>query len=211
MSLPETFRKALIHKVMMIEVQHTLVHEDVIGENFVCNLTKCKGACCVEGDAGAPLDRNELAVLEEIYPLVRPYMTEKGIQTIEESGTWVKDADGDYTTPCVDGNKECAYVTFQNGITKCAIEQAYEDGKIAWKKPISCHLYPIRITKYPEFDALYYDRWSICKSACSFGRELKVSVYEFLQEPLIRKYGEEWYAELEEAAKLEAGNSAAEV
>lgn len=188
----------------MIEVQHTLVHEDILSENFVCNLNKCKGACCVEGDAGAPLEKSELAVLEEIYPIVKPYMTEKGIRAVEEQGTSVKDYEGDYTTPCVDGNKECAYVTFQNGITKCAIEQAYEDGKIAWKKPISCHLYPIRITKYPEFDALYYDHWHICSSACSFGRELKVSVYQFLKEPLIRKYGQDWYNELEEAARLEA-------
>jgi hypothetical protein len=168
----------------MIEVQSTLVHEDVINENFVCNLNKCKGICCIEGDSGAPLERDELAVLDEIYPLVRPYMTEKGIAVIEEFGTYVKDFEGDYTTPCVDTNKECAYVIMENG-------------KIAWKKPISCHLYPIRITKYPEFDVLHYDRWSICSAACAFGKELKVSVYEFLKEPLIRKYGLEWYAELE--------------
>jgi hypothetical protein len=130
-------------------------------------------------------------------PLVKPYMTEKGIAVIEEFGTWVKDFEGDYTTPCVDTNKECAYVIMENGISKCAIEKAWEDGKIAWKKPISCHLYPIRITNYPEFDVLHYDRWSICSAACAFGKELKVSVYEFLKEPLIRKYGAEWYAELE--------------
>jgi len=181
----------------MIEVQNTLVHEDIVRENFVCNLNKCKGACCIEGDSGAPLELSELAVLNEIYPHVKPYMTAKGIQTIEENGTFVKDFEGDYTTPCVDGNKECAYVTWENGITKCAIEQAYEDGKIAWKKPISCHLYPIRITNYPEFDILHYDRWNICSPACSFGNELKVSVYQFLKEPLIRKYGAEWYSELE--------------
>ena len=185
----------------MIEVQHTLVHEDVVRENFVCNLNKCKGACCIEGDSGAPLERSELAVLDEIYPHVKPYMTAKGIAVIEEYGTYVKDAEGDYTTPCVDTNKECAYVTWENGISKCAIEKAYGDGKIAWKKPISCHLYPIRITNYPEFDVLHYDRWNICSSACAFGNEVKVSVYEFLKEPLIRKYGEEWYKELEEKAE----------
>ena len=181
----------------MIEVKHTLVHEDIISENFVCNLDKCKGACCIEGDSGAPLEKSELAVLEEIYPHVKPYMTEKGIQTIEEQGAWVKDFEGDYTTPCVDGNRECAYVIWQDGITKCAIEKAYEDGKISWKKPVSCHLYPIRVTAYPEFDVLNYDRWHICKSACTFGAELKVSVHQFLKEPLIRKYGPEWYEELE--------------
>lgn len=181
----------------MIEVGHTLVHEDVIAENFVCNLNRCKGACCIEGDSGAPLERAELAVLDEIYPHVKPYMTTKGVEAIELSGTSVKDFEGDFTTPCVDTNKECAYVTWENGITKCAIEKAYEDGKINWKKPISCHLYPVRITQYPEFEILKYDRWNICSPACSFGNELKVSVYQFLKEPLIRKYGTEWYAELE--------------
>lgn len=181
----------------MIEVLGTLVDEDLLTESFVCNLNKCKGACCIEGDAGAPLSKTELSILEEIYPIVKPYLTAKGVEAIEEYGTWVKDADGDYTTPCVEGNKECAYVIWENGITKCGIEQAYLDGKTGWKKPISCHLYPIRITEYPEFDVLHYDRWHICSSACSFGKELKVPVFAFLKDPLIRKYGPEWYAELE--------------
>jgi hypothetical protein len=183
----------------MIEVGSVLVHEDVIKENFVCNLNKCKGACCLEGDSGAPLDASELDILKEIYPKVKPYMTTKGIATIEREGTHVTDFEGDYTTPCVDTNKECAYVIWEAGITKCAIEKAYEQGVINWKKPISCHLYPIRITKYPEFDVLHYDRWSICSPACSFGNELKVSVHQFLKAPLIRKYGADWYTELEEA------------
>ncbi len=187
----------------MIQVQNTLVHEDVVSENFVCNLSKCKGACCVEGDSGAPLERSELAVLEEIYPFVKPFMTLKGIEAIEAQGTSVKDFEGDFTTPCVDINKECAYVTWENGITKCAIEKAYEQGAIAWKKPISCHLYPIRITHYPEFDVLHYDRWSICRDACTFGKELKVSVHEFLKEPLIRKFGAEWYDELVEKVSVQ--------
>lgn len=186
----------------MIEVQSTLVHEDIISENFVCNLDKCKGACCVEGDSGAPLEKSELAILEEIYEVVKPYMTPKGIATIEENGTWVKDFEGDYTTPCVDGHKECAYVIWDNGVSKCAIEKAYLDGKTNWKKPISCHLYPIRITKYPEFDVLHYDRWNICSPACSFGNQLKVPVYQFLKEPLIRKYGDSWYTELAEKLEL---------
>jgi hypothetical protein len=190
----------------MIEVKNTLVHEDVVRENFVCNLNKCKGICCIEGDSGAPLERSELAILEEIYPIIKPYMTEKGIAVIEEFGTHVKDFEGDYTTPCVDTNKECAYVIMENGITKCSIEKAYEDGKIAWKKPISCHLYPIRITNYPEFEVLHYDRWNICSPACSFGNELKVPVYQFLKEPLIRKYGAEWYQELVDKVKAESNS-----
>ena len=125
-----------------------------------------------------------------------------GIATIEEQGTHVTDFEGDYTTPCVDTNKECAYVIWENGITKCAIEKAWEQGVIDWKKPISCHLYPIRITKYPEFDVLNYDRWHICSPACAFGDELKVHVHQFLKDPLIRKYGLEWYKELEEAVEV---------
>ncbi|MFI5451801.1 DUF3109 family protein [Pedobacter sp. UC225_61] len=186
----------------MIEVQGALVHEDVISENFVCNLSKCKGICCVEGDAGAPLEVAETAILAEIYPKIKHLLAPKGIKAIEEQGTSVVDADGDLTTPCVDGHKECAYVTFENGITKCAIEKAYEQGLVDWKKPISCHLYPIRITRYAEFDVLNYDRWHICHDACTFGRELKVPVYQFLKEPLIRKYGLEWYTELETSVNL---------
>lgn len=181
----------------MIEVGSTLVHEDVVKESFVCDLTRCKGACCIEGDSGAPLNHDELEILKAIYPKVKPYMTQKGIETVEKEGTHVTDFEGDYTTPCVDGNKECAYVTWENGITKCAIEKAYEDGAVDWKKPISCHMYPIRVTNYPEFDVLNYDRWSICSPACSFGSKLKVKVHEFLKDPLIRKYGADWYAELE--------------
>ena len=186
---------------VMIEVGGHLVSEELIKENFICHLEKCKGACCIEGDAGAPLLESEIQILADIYPSVKPYMTAKGIETIETYGTSVKDLDDDLTTPCVEGNKECAYVIWENGITKCAIEKAYEDGKVNWKKPISCHLYPIRLTAYPEFDMVHYDRWSICSSACSFGDEHQVKVYQFLKEPLIRKYGEAWYQELEENAK----------
>ena len=186
----------------MIEVGHVLVHEDLIKNDFVCNLTKCKGICCVEGDAGAPLAANETDILKEILPKVKPYMTEAGIKAIEQQGTHVVDADGDLTTTCVDGNKECAYVTWENGITKCAIEKAFEQGEVDWKKPISCHLYPIRTTQYPEFEVLHYDRWHICHDACTFGKELGVPVYQFLKDPLTRKYGEEWYKEFELAAQV---------
>ena len=192
----------------MIEVGSVLVSEELIHEEFVCNLSKCKGGCCVAGDAGAPLQADELSVLEEIYPHVKPYMTEKGIATIEEMGTHVIDDDGDLTTPCVDKHKECAYVTWENGITKCAIEKAYELGAVHWKKPISCHLYPIRTVTYPDFDILHYDRWHICKDACTFGRELKVPVYRFLKDPMTRKYGAEWYQQLEEIVAAGGWNEA---
>lgn len=181
----------------MIEVQNTLVNEEIMQQSFVCNLNACKGACCLEGDSGAPLEAAELDILNEIYPKVKPFMAKKGIETIEKVGTYVKDFEGDYTTPCVDTNKECAYVIIENGITKCAIEKAYENGVIGWQKPISCHLYPIRITTYPEFDVLNYDKWNICSPACTFGSQLNVRVFEFLKAPLIRKYGQDWYTELE--------------
>jgi len=187
----------------MIEVEGVLLSEDLLKEEFVCNLNACKGACCIEGDSGAPLEQHELQILKDIYPEVKPYMTAKGIAAIEQDGTHVVDEDGDLTTPCVDKNKECAYVTWDKGITKCAIEKAYEDGKVSWQKPISCHLYPIRITAYLDFEVLNYDRWHICHDACSFGRKLGVPVYSFLKGPLIRKYGEEWYKALEETAKME--------
>lgn len=183
----------------MIINDKTLISDEVIKENFVCNLNKCKGACCVEGDSGAPLELDELKILEQIYPKVKPLMTKKGIEAVEQQGVYVKDFEGDYTTTCVDVNKECAYVIQENGINLCAIEKAHGLGLIDFKKPISCHLYPIRISKFDDMEALNYDRWSICSDACTFGNQLKVPVYKFLKEPLIRKYGEKWYSKLEKS------------
>ncbi len=181
----------------MIQIENTLISEELITENFVCNLNKCKGECCVAGDAGAPLEESELKIMETVFQKVKPYLNERGLKAIEEQGLYVIDEDGDYTTTCVEKNLECAYVLFENGITQCAFEKAYNDGIIDFKKPISCHLYPIRITKYETFEALNYDRWSICSDACHFGNSLKVPVYQFLKEPLIRKYGENWYNQLQ--------------
>ena len=185
----------------MIQIEDKLISEDIFSEEFVCNLSKCKGACCVEGDIGAPLEKEETKILDKIYPKIKPYLTEAGIKAIEEQGTWVIDPnDGDFVTPMVE-NKECVYVTFdENGITKCGIEKAYEQGAIDWQKPISCHLYPIRAQKYSTFEALNYHEWSICSDACALGKELEVPVYKFLKTPLIRKYGEEFYKTLSEAA-----------
>lgn len=181
----------------MILVDKTVLSDDIRDKHFVCDLLKCKGACCVEGDFGAPLEKDELEVLENIYPTVKPYLSEAGIREIEKQGTWVVDPDGDLGTPTID-NRECAYAIYdEKGILKCGIEQAYIDGKIEYQKPISCQLYPIRITKYEEFDALNYDRWEICSPACSHGEALQVPIYKFLKNALIRKYGEAWYQELE--------------
>lgn len=182
----------------MIVLQNTVISDDIRDRFFVCNLEKCKGACCVEGDLGAPLEDEELQVLADNYEQIKPYLSEAGRQAIEEQGLYIKDWEGDYSTTTI-GNRECAYAIYDENLTlKCGIEQAYLDGKISWKKPISCHLYPIRITKYDGFEALNYDKWNICNPACSFGADLGVRVYQFLKEPLIRKYGAEWYQELEE-------------
>ena len=183
----------------MIEIDNKLLSSELFKKEFVCNLGACKGACCVEGNAGAPVEEHEVEILEKIYPKVAPYLTEKGRLAIDQQGTSV-DGFGEKETPLIDG-KECAYTIFEaNGTAKCGIEQAHTDGVIDWKKPISCHLYPIRITKYTDFEALNYDRWSICSDACTLGEELKVPVYVFLKEPLIRKYGPEFYDEVKSAA-----------
>ena len=185
----------------MIQIDDKLISEDLFSEEFVCNLAKCKGICCVEGDAGAPLDEDETKILDEIYPKIKPYLRSEGIQAIEEQGTYTLDFEGDLVTPLVN-NAECAYVIFdEKGYTKCAIEKAYEDGVIDWQKPISCHLYPIRITEYSNFSAINYHEWDICSDACTLGKELGVKVYQFLKKPLIRKYGEEFYQTLSEAAE----------
>jgi hypothetical protein len=180
----------------MIKVGEILVSDDVAKKEFVCNLEKCKGACCVEGDYGAPLEEDELEILKKIYPKVKPYLTPEGIAAIEEQGTHVLDPDGDYSTPTI-GGRECAYAHYDTkGVLKCGIEEAYNDGKVKWKKPISCHLYPIRITKKKEFEAVNYHKWHICSAACTLGKELQVPLYKFLKDPLIRKYGEAWYKQL---------------
>ena len=185
----------------MIQIDDKLISEDLFSEEFVCNLAKCKGICCVEGDAGAPLDEDETHILDEIYPKIKSYLRPEGIQAIEEQGTYTLDFEGDLVTPLVN-DAECAYVIFdEKGYTKCAIEKAYEDGVIDWQKPISCHLYPIRITEYSNFSAINYHEWDVCSDACTLGKELGVKVYQFLKKPLIRKYGEEFYQTLSEAAE----------
>lgn len=186
----------------MIQIDDKLISEDIFEEEFVCNLSKCKGACCVEGDIGAPLEKEETKVLDRIFEKIKPYLTEEGRRAIEDFGAWTVDpSDGDYVTPMVD-NRECVYVTYdERGITKCGIEKAYEDGAVDWQKPISCHLYPIRVNEYSTFTALNYHEWSICNDACILGKELKVPVYKFLKTPLVRKYGEEFYKTLSDAAE----------
>ena len=182
----------------MIKVGDKLVSEEVLAVKFACDLAACKGACCVKGDAGAPLDHEECHKLEEIYPTLEPYLSEKSKAAIAEQGKWTR-FDDTFETPLVDG-KECAYVVFEEGTAFCGIERAWQDGKIDFQKPVSCHLYPIRISHLGSIglDAVNYDKWSICNAACHLGEHLQLPLFKFLKAPLTRKYGTEFYAELEE-------------
>lgn len=185
----------------MISIGDTLISEDILEKQFVCDLSACKGACCVEGDAGAPLEAEEVKILADEYEKVKSFLRPEGIKAIEEQGTHVIDElDGEPVTPLVN-DAECAYVVFdENGTTLCGIEKAWKEGKTHFRKPVSCHLYPIRVQKYSSFEAVNYHKWKICAAACTLGESLKVSVYKFTKDALIRKYGSEWYSDLEKAA-----------
>jgi hypothetical protein len=184
----------------MLLIDDKLISWEVLQEHFACDLNACKGACCWEGDLGAPLEPEETIILDDIYPKVAPFLREEGRRAIAEQGTWVDIEEEAYHTPLIKG-RDCAYLTYNElGIALCGIEQAYRAGAIDFCKPISCHLYPIRVLKLPDYDALNYDRWSICSAACQKGERQKIRVFEFLREPLIRKYGEEFYQALVEAA-----------
>ena len=184
----------------MFQIGKTIVSEDIIDKDFLCNLSACKGACCVDGDAGAPLEADEATILENIYPIVKPYLRKESIAAIEAQGTHVVTANGELETPLING-ADCVYVIFDEKNTAlCAIEEAYNQGEVDWKKPVSCHLYPVRIKDYTEFSAVNYDNWEICDAACELGKELQIPVYKFVKEALIRKFGADWYAELEQVA-----------
>ena len=179
----------------MIQIEDKIISSDILQKKFVCDLNACKGACCVEGDSGAPLLEEEKEVLENNYKKIKTYMEKTSINVVENNGISIIDSEGDLTTNLVNG-KECIFVSRDKGINKCSIEQAYFDGKINFQKPISCHLFPIRITKHSDFEALNYEEINICKPACKCGGKLDIPVYVFLKKALIRKYGEKWYQKL---------------
>ena len=185
----------------MFQIDDTLISEEIISEEFVCNISKCKGQCCVSGSAGAPLEKEETKILEKLYSKISPFLSKKGRMAIKEQGNYVRGFDGDLETPLIE-NKECAYTVFdKSGVAQCGIEKAYNQGAIKWNKPISCHLYPIRVNKYPTFTAVNYHEWSVCDSACSLGAELKVPVYKFVKNALVRKFGKKWFKKLSLFAK----------
>ncbi len=185
----------------MFQLGKTIVSEDLIEKDFVCNLTACKGECCIAGEAGAPLEKEEVEILKKDYFKIKPFLRLEGIDAIEKQGTHIVSAQNEFETPLVNG-KECAYVTFkENGLASCGIEDAYIAGSIDFRKPISCHLYPVRVQDYSEFAAVNYHKWPICNDACVLGKELQVPVYKFVKDALIRKFGEDWFLELEKTAQ----------
>jgi hypothetical protein len=194
----------------MIVIDNILISDDVVEKQFVCDLAKCKGGCCEEGDAGAPLDNEELDIILQLYEKIKPYLTEAAIAEIERKGKYVYSREFGWVTPTLGDDREiCVYGVREEkgGIIKCAFEQAYYDKVIEWKKPISCHLFPVIVHKgkMGDHDRVNYEpREKLCSPACGLGKKLQVSTYEFLKEPLVRKFGLEFYTALDKVAKLQA-------
>ncbi len=186
----------------MIAIDGILVSNEVVEEQFICDLEKCKGGCCVDGDAGAPLEKAELLELKSVYNAVLPYLSEESKIILDKEGKYVYDKEFGWVTPTL-SNGMCAYgMVDKKGIVKCGIEQAFNDGKISWKKPISCHLFPVRIKKTKRGEVVNYEpREDLCAPACALGKKLKLPVYQFLKEPLIRKFGKDFYEALAATAK----------
>ena len=183
----------------MIQIGSTLVSDDLLTEAFVCDLNACKGACCVEGEYGAPLTQDEADELAHLKDQIAPYLSDEGKATIADQGAWVTGEDGELETPLMPTG-HCAYVIEDaDKKLKCGLETVHQEGVLSFKKPLSCHLYPVRVQQYSSFEAVKYHRWDICGAACALGSSLKVKVYVFVKEALVRKFGEEWYAALEKA------------
>lgn len=180
----------------MFQIREAIVSLDIIEENFLCDLSACKGECCVEGESGAPLENIEVDILNDVLPHVWDDLSPEAQSLIKKQGVAYKDRDGDMVTSIVNG-KDCVFTYYdEKHVCKCAIEKAYREGRTDFYKPISCHLYPIRLEKYKDFISVNYQRWRICKAAVELGNKKKLKVYQFLEEPLIRCFGEEWYDEL---------------
>lgn len=184
----------------MIVIGDVIVSDDVVDKQFLCDLSKCKGACCVEGDGGAPLEVDEMKLIDDHFDAIHPYLSEKGRAAIVEKGRYVFEKDDEYTgygTPLIGHTGACAYVVHsEDGTAKCGIEAAWEDGKLPFQKPVSCHLYPVRVKVYEEITAVNYEVWDICSEACILGKEMKMPAFEFVKAGLIRRFGQEFYDQL---------------
>lgn len=183
---------------MMIEIDGKVINTEIFRRRFICDISKCKGTCCYDGDSGAPLEEDELEKLTEVYPTVKPYLSDEENEEIAKQGLWVTDRDGDLVTPIIRGC-ECVYTNREeDGTWSCAIEKAYREGKTKWRKPISCYLYPIRVSKTRKYEMLNFHEWEVCRPAVELGEKVGAPAYKFLKEPIIAKYGEEFYNELEQ-------------
>lgn len=180
----------------MIQIDDAVVGLDVIEKSFICDLRVCKGECCVEGDSGAPLEDDEVSKLRDVLPIVWDDLSPQAQELINKKDVAYRDYDGEMVTSIVDG-KDCVFTYYdETGICKCAIEKAFKEGKTDFYKPISCHLYPIRLQKYRDFTAVNYHKWSVCSAAVALGNKEGLKIYQFLKDPLIRKFGEAWYEQL---------------
>lgn len=185
----------------MVQIDDVVISLDVFTQKFICNLDACKGECCIEGDAGAPVEEDEVTELEKVLPIVWDALSPEAKAVIDQQGVCYRDSDGDLVTSIVNG-KDCVFTCYdERGYCYCAIEKAYREGRVDFYKPVSCHLYPIRVGSYGPYRAVNYHRWDVCKAAVILGRKENVPVYKFLKEPLIRKFGKDWYAELELVAE----------
>ncbi|MDD4922910.1 MAG: DUF3109 family protein [Bacteroidales bacterium] len=186
----------------MLQIKDTIISLDLLDQQFCCNLAHCRGICCIEGDSGAPLELDEIIQLENALPDIWENLSEEAKAVIREQGVAYADHDGEMVTSIVNG-KDCVFTCYdENGTCLCAVEKAWRAGYISFMKPVSCHLYPVRVKKFADFTAVNYQEWSICSGARLYGQQLGLPVYQFLKEPLIRKFGQEWYDELCEAAGM---------
>ena len=181
----------------MLIHRHTLISEDIFEKEFVCNIARCRGVCCSEGDYGAPLGEGETALIEENLDAIKPFMAQTALEKLAREGFHEQDPEGETVTKCI-SDKDCIFAVYENDAYACAIEKAYNAGASTFKKPLSCHLYPVRVSRVGDYTALNYDKWNICSPACQLGAQLKVPVYAFLKDALTRSFGQEWYDELNE-------------
>lgn len=195
------FSALILFSKYMIQIDDVIVSLDVLEERFCCNLEACKGECCIEGDAGAPVELDEVAELEEVLDVIWDDLSPEAQAVIDKQGVVYTDCDGDLVTSIVN-NKDCVFTCYdEKGGCYCAIEKAYREGKTKFYKPVSCHLYPIRVKDFGQFKGVNYHRWDVCKAAVLLGKKLDLRVYQFLKEPLIRKFGQAWYDELEDCVR----------
>ena len=181
----------------MVEIEDKIISDELFEKKFVCDLQKCKGGCCVEGDSGAPLKSKEIKEIAKNLSIIKSEMSTKGLNAIKNNDFHYVDSDGDKVTKLVDG-KECVFVVFdKNNIAKCSIESAYRKNRINFNKPISCHLYPVRVKKYDSFTSINVDSWHVCKPACECGTELNVPVFKFLKDAIVRSWGLDFYHHLD--------------